>query len=171
MKILLDTSFLRHLEQIGQLDLISNFIESSNWKFILPGIVYNELDAFKIPKKVKRLLKNNKIDIITCSDLEFKIIKARLLGLDDGELDAICIIDRCKDRTFKNYLFLTDDISAQHKAGKLGINSLDVLMFLLFSNQKGFVSKELVSNAMVTLEKEGYFIDFEVKKVYRNQLV
>lgn len=170
MKALLDASFLRHLEHVDQLDLLSRFAESHNWKFVLPGIVHAELKVLGIPQKMQRLLDRNKIDIMTCSDMEFKMTKARLLGLDDGELDAICIIDRCEDRTFREYLFLTDDVSAQHKAGELGINSLDVLMFLLLSNQRGFVSKETARNAVAVLESKGYFVDLEVKRDYDSQL-
>lgn len=170
MKTLLDTSFVRHLEQVKQITLLSTFVKNLKWEFVMPAIVHNELNVKGIPNEIKKSLQNGDIDIESCNNAEFIIIKAKFLGLDDGELDAICIVNKCKDRKFNNYLILTDDISAQIKAGTLGIKSLDILMFLFLSNQRGFISKKLAHDAMKILEENGYFIDTIVKTDYLKRL-
>ena len=170
MKVLLDASFLRHLQQINQIAILSTFVTSLKWEFILPGIVYNELKVKGIPNELKTLLSSGTIPIKSCSNADFTLMKAKLLGLDDGELDAICIVNKCKDRKFKNYLILTDDIPAQTKAGRLGMSSLDILMFLFLSNQSGFISRKLAQDLMNILENSGYYINPVVKTDYLKRL-
>ncbi len=170
MKILLDTSFLRHLEQVNLLQLLSTFSENLGWEFVMPEIVHNELRARDVPQEIESFLESGTVNLDSCNQIQFLSVKYRLLGLDDGELEAICIVDKCEDRTFKNYLILTDDIPAQNGSGKLGMNSLDVLMFLFVSNERGFLSKNIAENALETLESSGYNIDGAVKVDYLQRL-
>lgn len=170
MKILLDTSFLRHLEQVNLLWLLSSWSEIHAWKFVMPETIYEELTAKSMPLEIENLLKVDTIRIEFCNQIQLLVTRHELHSLDDGELEAICIVDKCKDRTFKNYLILTDDIAAQKSAGKIGMNSLDVLMFLLLSNQKELLTKDAAVNAMSILEESEYSIRSPVREDYLNQI-
>ena len=140
-----------------------------NWQFIMPNTVLCELKEGGIASPLSLLLETT-VSIDSCNDNQISMIKSKVLGLDDGELEAICIVDQCEDRTFRNYLILTDDGPAQKKAGKLGMNSLDVLMFLLVANEQNLLSKKEAINSLEILEKNDYFIDEYVKHDYLNRL-
>ena len=169
MKALLDTSFLRHLEFVDQLSLVSDMSSKFNWQFIMPKVVFCELEARGIGTMLSSLLKDI-ISIDSCNDAQILTTKSLVPGLDEGELEAICIVDQCKDRTFKNYLILTDDKSAQKKAGELGMKSLDVIMFLFLTNKQNLLSKSDAIVSLETLEKNSYFIDELVKQDYIKRL-
>ena len=166
MKTLLDTSFLRHLEQINLFRLLVDFSDKLGYEFVMPEIVYSELDAKNIPLEIKKLLKKGIIHIESCNKAEILLTRIKTLSLDDGELEAICIVDKCKDRTFKKYLILTDDKLAQQSSRKLNMSSLDVLMFLFFSNEQGFLSKNQAKDSLEILEDSGYAIKKDVKTDY-----
>ena len=170
MKILLDTSFLRHLEQVNLLWLLSSWSEIHAWKFVMPETIHEELAARNIPPEIENLLKTDVIRVESCNQIQLLVAKYGLYSLDEGELEAICIVDKCEDRTFKNYLILTDDCAAQKGAGKIGMESLDVLMFLLSSNQKEFLAKDTAVSAMETLEESEYHIPDSVREYYLNQI-
>ena len=133
-------------------------------------MVYDELKVRGIPEEIGGFLKNNIVNIESCDKTRLLETRYRLLSLDAGELEAICIIDQCKDRTFKNYLFLTDDSKAQKESGMLGMNSLDVTMFLFASNKSGFLSKDETKDALEALESSGYHISGTVKADYLRRL-
>ena len=102
----------------------------------MPETVREELTARDIPLKINNLLKTDVIGVESCNRRQFLVARYGLHSLGEGELEAICIVDECEDRTFKNYLILTDDVAAQKSAMRLGMSSLDILMFLLASHQK-----------------------------------
>ena len=166
MKTLLDTSFLRHLEQINLFRLLIDFSDILRYEFVMPETVYNELDAKNIPPEVRELLEKGIIHIESCNKTEILLTRIKTLSLDDGELETICIVDKCKDRTFKEYLILTDDKLAQQSSRKLNMSSLDVLMFLFLSNNQGFLSKNQAKYSLKILEDSGYAIKKEVKADY-----
>ena len=136
----------------------------------MPETIHDELTVRGIPLEIENLLQADTIRIESCNQIQLLVARHGLHSLDDGELEAICIVDKCEDRTFKNYLILTDDIAAQKSAGKIGMSSLDVLMFLLFSNQKELLTKDAVVNAMSILEESEYRIRGPVREDYLNQI-
>ena len=93
------------------------------------------------------------------------------MGLDEGELEAICIVSLCKDQTFKIYLILTDDNAAQRKAGDLGMKSLDIVTFLFTANQEGFLTKNTVLDSLNILSAENYNIPTDLRKDIEKRLV
>ena len=64
MKTLLDTSFLRHLEQINLFRLLIDFSDILRYEFVMPETVYNELDAKNIPPEVRELLEKGIIEFM-----------------------------------------------------------------------------------------------------------
>ena len=171
MKVLLDASFLRHLELVNGIELICILTNNVGWKFIIPQIVLDELNQKYVHKSIKNFMRNEIIHLDYCTKEEFTLTKQIGLGLDDGELEAICIVNKCEDRQFKEYLILTDDFPAQKKSSKLGINTLDVVSFLFFSNQKGALSADLASKSLEILQNNGYHIDHSVRRDFMKRLV
>ena len=152
------------------MDILSVFADKLGWEFILPGAVWDELNAQSVPMQIKKLL-YGKVKIESCTGAELRFIQKMLPGLGAGESDAICIVNKCPDRKFGNYLILTDDVLAQNRAGSLGMNTLDVLMFLFLSNRKGIISKEKALNLVNRLEECGYEIERTVRRDYERRLV
>ena len=87
----------------------------------MPITIRGELAAGGIPLEIQNLLKDGTIGIESCGQTQIHLLvtKYELYSLDDGELEAICIVDKCEDKTFKNYLILTDDVAAQKSARKI----------------------------------------------------
>lgn len=168
MNVLLDSSVVRHLESTNNLELILQIQQLKNWTFIFPQIVIGELNVGGISKYLAKIISKTKQDC--CDDNEFNLIKSQFMGLDDGELEAICIINKCEDRKFKHYLLLTDDHPAQHRASELGMNSLDTLMFLLAANEMSLISKFDAIASMKILEKIGFRFENGIKSDYTNCL-
>ena len=154
------------------LRLLSVWSEMHAWEFVMPKTIHGELDAGGVPLEIENLLNAGAIKVESCSQTQTQLLvtKHRLHSLDDGELEAICIVDKCENRTFKNYLILTDDVAAQKGARKIGMSSLDVLMFLLLSNQEGLLTKDAAMNAVEILEKFEYRIRGPVREDYLNQM-
>lgn len=171
LKALLDTSFLRHLESINGVGLISVMTKKLEWEFKIPQIVVNELNRGTTGNHLRTIMSEGIIQIDSCTEKEFSLIRQSLLGLDDGELEAICIVNKCDDRKFKEYLILTDDRPAQRKAFQIGMSSLDVVTFLFFANQKGCLEKELAMNSLEILKKQGYSVDKLVQSDFEKRLI
>ena len=169
MKILLDTSFIRHLDAVHQISLLSP-ASSLDWMFVIPQTVLNELSQRDIPSEIQTLLDEDVIKLDSCSEQDFITIPSVILGLDDGELEAICIINKCENRQFLDYLLLTDDGPAQKKAGQLGINSLDIISFLLLLNQRNILAADVAIQSLSILEQTVYHIDHEVKRDFLKRL-
>lgn len=136
----------------------------------MPATIHGELAARGIPPEIENFLKADVIRVESCNQIQFLVTRYGLYSLDDGELEAICIVDKCEDRSFKNYLILTDDFAAQKGAGKIGMESLDVLMFLLLSNRKELLAQDAAVSAMETLEESEYHIHDSVREYYLNQI-
>lgn len=164
MKALLDTNFIRNLEKAKNLCLMSDFVKKFDWQFYLPRIVNEELRKKTIPKKIQKLLENNLIKLESCNDLSYKKLSLMFFSLGEGELEAICIVDQCEDRTFKNYLILTDDKPAQKIASSLGMSSLGTPAFLFTANQNNLLDKVGLVKSLDFLEKNGFLIDPLVKE-------
>lgn len=158
LRILLDSSFLRHLELVQQIPTIPNFSQQKNWEFIIPEIVLNELNVNGLSEPLQNLLDDNTINSHQCNEKQFFFLRNQLMGLGEGELEAICIVSLCEDQTFKIYLILTDDNAAQTKAGDLGMNSLDIVTFLFLANQERFLTKQTVLDSLNILSAENYHI-------------
>lgn len=94
-----------------------------------------------------------------------------ILSLDEGELEAICIINKCVDRGFKDYMLLTDDVPAQTKAGRMGINSLDIIAFLLNANKNNLLDKNLAIDSITILDSEVYEIEESVYEDFIKNLI
>jgi len=168
LKILLDSSFVRHLESTNNLELIPQIQTLKKWTFIIPQIVQNELEVGGISNHLSDIISQIQEDC--CNDDEFDLIKSQFMGLDDGELEAICIINQCEDRTFQQYLLLTDDHPAQRRASELGMNSLDTLMFLQASNEMSLLTKDDAITSMTILEEIGFRFENGIKSDYMNRL-
>ncbi|NIU02377.1 MAG: hypothetical protein GWN01_16190 [Nitrosopumilaceae archaeon] len=142
-----------------------------NWNFIIPKKVCDELQKKSISNQLGGLIDNNIIEVESCSNGLLLQLQKQLIGIDDGELEAICIVDKCEDRKFTQYLILIDDVPAQKKAGELGMKSLDIVMFLFMANQKGFLESKQVRDSITILESAGYFITPPVKKDISKRLI
>lgn len=70
---------------------------------------------WRLDNEFRRLLDNRTILGNSCTDKQLLAMERRLPQLDYGELEAICIINKCSDKTFKPYVLLTDDNLAQKK--------------------------------------------------------
>ena len=171
MKVLLDTSFLRHLGLVDGFDLILELTNNLGWEFKIPQIVIDELNEKTLDEPLRKFMQEGLIQTDSCTEQEFFSIKQSMLGLDDGELEAICIINKCDDRKFKKYLILTDDKPAQKQSFKLGINSLDIVTFLFYSNQKGLFNKELALKSLEILQENDYYVDREVQNDFHRRLL
>lgn len=158
MKVLLDTSFLRHLEIIQKTELIEKIYSLLNWEFCIAQTVFDELNQKYVEKSLQNLLDKKIIFIEECGQ-SVRRLDSRVLSLDPGELEIICIVDQCIDITFKQYLILIDDLEAQTKSGLLGMSSLDVLTFLFFCNERNLLSKNDAICALSTLKSNNYHID------------
>lgn len=167
MKVLLDTNFIRHLSLVNQISLLDVVATNLGWEFIIPQKVKDELSDKGIPNQLLGFLTDNSIKTECCTDHEISLMPSMILSLDDGELEAICIINKCEDRQFKDYLFLTDDKPAQKKAGRFCISSLDITAFLYHASQKNLLDKNLAISSLDTLEGNGY----EIEKAIRNDFI
>ena len=139
--------------------LIEDFAKNKEWKFFVPQIVINELESKGIDNKFRRFLENGTVMIDSCTDKQLSVTRQRLPSLDCGELEAICIINKCSDKTFKSYVILTDDNVAQKKATEMGMNSMDVVAFLFYALQLRFLSCESALNAIDVLQNNAYHIE------------
>lgn len=171
LRILLDSSFLRHLELVQQIPTISQFSKQKNWEFIIPEIVLNELNINGLSEPLQNLLNDNTINSHQCNENQFSLLQNQLMGLGGGELEAICIVSLCEDQTFKIYLILTDDNAAQRKAGDLGMNSLEIVTFLFTANKEGFLTKNAVLDSLNILSAENYHIPTDLRRDIENRLV
>ena len=159
MKALLDTSFFRHLCLIDMVGLIEDIAGNNKWQFFVPRIVINELEYRGVDDKFRRLLENDTVMNDSCTDEQLSVTRRKLPSLDCGELEAICIISKCSDKTFKPYVILTDDTVAQKKATEMEMNSMDVVTFIFYALQHGFLSCESALNAIDVLQNHAYRIE------------
>ena len=106
-----------------------------------------------------RLLENSTIQCNSCTDEQLLAMELRLPQLDSGELEAICIINKCHDRTFKPYVLLTDDNLAQKKASTMGMSSIDIVAFLCYALRLDLPSRENILNAIGVLQNNAYCIE------------
>lgn len=167
MKALLDTSFIRHLSTVNQLGLLDSVTRNLGWDFIIPQRVIDELSKKSVPSQLLGLLDANQIKTECCTNHEISLMPSVILSLDDGEIEALCIINKCEDKKFKEYLLLTDDVPAQKKAGRFCINSLDIVAFLYHTNRKGLLDKKPAISALSILQGDGY----EIAKVVQTDFI
>lgn len=109
------------------------------------------------------MISDEAVRMVSCTTDELELIKSKVPGLGSGETEALGVVDRCVDRTFKYYIILTDDIVAQKQATRLGMNSLDIASFLFLANQKGAVSKRDVTDALEVLVDLEYCISPDLR--------
>ena len=164
MKVLLDTSFIRNLQKTEQLGLLSVVAKDLNLEFYIPTRVKNELQQKSIPEEIQILVNSNNMKIECCDEVSYQKLSLRFFNLGEGELEAICIVDKCEDRTFKNYIIMTDDEPAQKIASSLGMSTWGTIAFLFTANQKCFIKKEEIIASLRSLEKDSFFIDPLVMK-------
>lgn len=171
MKILLDTNFIRNLGKARQLELLSKFAEQLKWEYYLPKIVYGELAKRSVPKEITDLITKNKIKIETCEQDSFERLQLKFFSLGEGELEAICIVNKCEDRKFRCYLIMTDDEEAQKKAFSLGMSSFGTVFFLFTANQKGLLKKDEAKTSLDLLNRNGFAVDSELERDFLKRLV
>lgn len=156
MRALPDTSFIRHLEATGSLRLVASCAERLGWEFVMARAVHDELAVKGMPPAIEGFIGDGMMAVESCERDRLKSIEGAFPTLGRGEAESICIVDGCKDRTFRGYLILTDDIPAQRKAGGLGMNSLDSSQFILLLNEKQVISKPAAKGALERLSRSVY---------------
>lgn len=154
--------------------LVEGFTRNNGWQFFVPRVVLNELERKGLDNEFKHLLENDIILGDSCTDDQLLSIEQRLPQLDCGELEAICIINKCSDKTFKPYVILTDDSLAQKKATTMGISSIDVVAFLCHALRLDLLSCECTLNAIAVLQNSAYGIESgildQIKRMCRDKL-
>ena len=109
------------------------------------------------------MISDGAVRMVSCTTDEIELIESKVRGLGPGETEALGVVNRCVDRTFKYYIILTDDIIAQKQATRLGVNSLDIASFLFLANQKGAVPKRSVIDALKVLADLEYRISPDLR--------
>lgn len=131
---------MRHLEVVQNIDLVEKIHYNRKWKFFIPEAVVVELHQKHIEEPLQRLLDHGIISVKKYSNPSVTTQKLNSLG--SGEYEIICIVSQCHDKTYREYLILTDDCKAQGVARELGMSSHDVLVFMLLCNRNGQLSKK-----------------------------
>lgn len=171
MKILLDANFIRNLQSIRRIGLISGFVKQNNSEFNIPAKVIEELEKKNIPKEIQNLIDREIISIAQCTETNYKQLSMRFLGLGEGELEAICLVSICLDNTFKDYVIMTDDDEAQKMAASMGINSLSIVSFLLMANHVGLLNSKEALESLDKLDKGIFTIESAVRTEFTSHLI
>jgi hypothetical protein len=93
-----------------------------------------------------------------------KILEEFLLSLGKGEMDIFTIIDACEDRTFSNYLIITDDQEASQVSTYLKMKYCNICDFLKIGLNNDAITKDkylemiskLKSNGRICSERHNY---------------
>ena len=135
----------------------------AGWEFLIPQSVTSELSRKERDRQLEAMMDSGAILAVSCTANELESVKRQSRGLGLGETEALGVVNRCADRTFKSYVVLTDDKAAQKQATKMGMSSLDIVSFLLLANQEGAVSKRAATDALMALVDLKYSVRSDIQ--------
>jgi predicted nucleic acid-binding protein len=145
---------------------------TKKWILYLPEKV--KVEATKkqqLDNVISTAIINGKIKEINCHPSTFKTLRSLYGNLGDGELESISIAYDCPDKTFLQYMILSDDRKARNHARELGINAIDILAFFVLANNTGLLSKQKVIHYIGELAQNSYAVRDDVYKVLLKNMV
>jgi len=158
------------LENIEFIHSLENFTIQQNWEFYLPLRVKNELNK-PLNQELQNLIQSGTIKEDCANESFFRMLRNRFYNLGDGELDAIGLVDKCIDRTFNDYLILTDDNIAMRRANSLGMKSSGILPYIVMANRSGFVTRVQALNFLMILKNNRFIPSTTAERAFGLSLV
>ncbi|ALI34762.1 hypothetical protein NMY3_00550 [Candidatus Nitrosocosmicus oleophilus] len=157
--ILPDANTLISLRQIKEIDLLNKICIKSKLDIILSEKVMNEVDKGRLEREIGMSkydhVKSYPTDPSRYESMRRKIIENFLLSLGKGEMDIFAIIDACEDRTFSNYLIITDDQEASQVSTYLKMKYCNICDFLKLALSNEVIIKEKYLDIISKLKSNG----------------
>lgn len=156
-KLVINSTVLIALEELSLLSLLSQFTESTDFRFVIPENVFKEVSKGN-PMSTK-ILKNNRFDKLSANREELNKLRNRYPNLGNGELEVITIA-KCDEN--RNCIILTDDKIARSKAVYLGLVVHGTIWFLEQCCNSGILSKEKTLRLFEIIGHSNFRIDKKI---------
>ena len=155
---------------VNALGSLPTMTRCAGWEFLIPQSVTSELRRKERDRQLEAMMYSGVVLAVSCTANELESVRRQSPGLGLGETEALGVVNRCADRTFKSYVILTDDKPAQKQATKMGMSSLDIVSFLFLANQKGAVSKRAATDALMALVDLKYSVSSNIQNDFLRRL-
>lgn len=155
MIVVSDTTPLHYLILIDEIDLLPEFLG----EIIIPMTVYQELQAYKTPEKIKRYLELKPAWLsIRRSTL---ISDQQLFDIDPGEREAILLAEELSADGI-----LIDDLAGRRIALDRGLRVLGTLGLLEIAGEEGAID---FLDTLKRIKEAGFFISKSLEKELRSR--